>query len=214
MASCSKCSRPIEPGDTFCASCGARTAEAPSALQPEGGAAPLPRPSTLTRSLPPVQQPNYVPPRPVGKPSALARMPATGWLLCGGAAAIALGSLLPWAQVSNAHRNYDFRKPKGWWPGPPYGSRRSSTMDRLAGNPKQIVETALGWFDFGRRCVVHLRGHELVRYWSATEHESRRTDHRRVRSVPIHGWRRGHVGLCGSRLASRSPTTDDGTLGV
>ena len=102
MASCSKCSRPIEPGDTFCASCGARTAEAPSALQPEGGSAPLPRPSALTQSLPPVQQPNYVAPRPLVKPGALARMPATGWLLCGGAAAIALGSLLPWAQVSNA----------------------------------------------------------------------------------------------------------------
>lgn len=100
MANCSTCSSPIEPGDAFCPSCGARTAEAPSALQPEGSSPPLPRPSALKQSFPSEQEPSYVGPRPLVKPGALARMSETGWLLCGGAAAIALGSLLPWAQTS------------------------------------------------------------------------------------------------------------------
>lgn len=98
--SCSTCGSSIEQGDAFCASCGARTAQAPAAPQPEQGS-PVPPPAySFAQSYAAEAPPGNVAPRPLLKPDMLARMSANGWILCGGAAAIAIASLLPWAQVS------------------------------------------------------------------------------------------------------------------
>lgn len=124
MTNCSKCGSPLAANDRFCSSCGASTAAAASAPQPEPVSGPSPPPSLFQAfksapapnpAAPPdpvAPAPNPVPlaPNPVApgpdlgapRPSVgwLAQISATGWLLCGGAAAIVIASFLPWSQAS------------------------------------------------------------------------------------------------------------------
>jgi hypothetical protein len=72
MANCSKCGSLLEPGDAFCASCGARMAEAPAAARSERAVPAPPPSSSFTRSRPVETQPDPVAPRRLLNPSALA----------------------------------------------------------------------------------------------------------------------------------------------
>ena len=117
MTNCSKCGSPLAANDRFCSSCGASTAAAAFAPQPEPVSGPSPPPSLFQAfnsapapnpAAPPdpvAPAPNPVAPGPdLGAPrpsvGSLAQISATGWLLCGGAAAIVIASFLPWSQAS------------------------------------------------------------------------------------------------------------------
>lgn len=117
MTNCSKCGSPLAANDRFCSSCGASTAAAAFAPQPEPVSGPSPPPSLFQafKSAPapnPAAPPDPVAPAPnpvapgpdLGAPrpsvGSLAQISATGWLLCGGAAAIVIASFLPWSQAS------------------------------------------------------------------------------------------------------------------
>lgn len=69
---CSMCGGSIEQGDAFCASCGARTVEAPADVRSEGAVPAPPPSSSFTRSRPVETEPDPVAPRPLLNPSALA----------------------------------------------------------------------------------------------------------------------------------------------
>jgi hypothetical protein len=97
LASCSNCGSSIEQGDAFCGSCGARIAQAPSA-PPAGGGSP---PSSFTQSYAADPRPGNVARRPLLTPDMLARVSPNGWILCGGAAAVVIASLLPWVALSS-----------------------------------------------------------------------------------------------------------------
>lgn len=101
LASCSNCGTSIDQGDAFCGSCGARIAQAPSAPPLGGGPSGQGGPSSFTQSYAADPPPGNVPPRPLLKSDMLARVSANGWILCGGAAAIVIASLLPWVAVSS-----------------------------------------------------------------------------------------------------------------
>jgi zinc-ribbon domain len=101
MTNCAQCGSPIEPGDAFCSSCGARAAQAAPEPQPEPAPPTPPAPSAVAQSYVP-PGPNFSPPRTFAKPDALGQVTRNGWILCGGAAAIAIGSLLPWVSVSSS----------------------------------------------------------------------------------------------------------------
>jgi hypothetical protein len=77
------------------------TADVPLALSPEGSPDPPSVPSPPPAVDPSAQQSDRVGPRPVLRSDTLARMSTTGWLLCGGAAAVIIASLLPWVSVSS-----------------------------------------------------------------------------------------------------------------
>lgn len=97
---CSSCGSSIEQGDAFCGSCGAQTAEAPMPPQREDVFSPPARPSSRSQPHAREPHPNYVAAQPAAKPEMPVRMSGTGWILCGGAAAVAIAAVLPWSQAS------------------------------------------------------------------------------------------------------------------
>jgi hypothetical protein len=96
---CSRCGSSIEQGDAFCSSCGARTAEAPMPPQPEDSFSAPAAPSAFSQPYAHEHDRDpAAPPQP--KLELPVRMSATGWILCGGAAAVAVAALLPWSEAS------------------------------------------------------------------------------------------------------------------
>jgi hypothetical protein len=101
MTTCSQCASLMEPGDAFCSSCGARAPQAAPEPPADFGAPAPPASGSVAQSyLPP--RSNFGAPGPRAKPEVLAQISTNGWVLCGGAAAIVIGSLLPWVSVSSA----------------------------------------------------------------------------------------------------------------
>ena len=84
----------------------------------------------------------------------------------------------------------------------------SSRRSRLGSAGRQhggIVETASAWLGGRCRRAVDLRCDELVRSEPASERRPRGADQRRSRPLPIHRWRRSHVGVRCSCLPSTPP---------
>ena len=101
LSICSQCGGAIEQGDAFCPACGARMVDAPLASHPEEGSRGLPPAASFAQSYEAGERRGNVAPQPLLSKDILARVSANGWLLCGGAAAIVIGSLLPWVAVSS-----------------------------------------------------------------------------------------------------------------
>ena len=114
MANCPTCASPIEAGDAFCSSCGAKTPQAAPTPQPEV-TAPAPAPSSVAQAYVAPLQPNYVAPRPLVNRDVVKtvkQLSTNGWLLCGGAAAMVIGSLLPWSSISDGQGDTASGNPK------------------------------------------------------------------------------------------------------
>lgn len=98
MATCSNCGNTVEAADAFCSACGARTVQ----VTPEVVTSP---PFSPVGDPPLAQvagQPSPIAAMsPAAATSALAQISTNGWTLIGSAAAIFIGSLLPWVQASS-----------------------------------------------------------------------------------------------------------------
>jgi hypothetical protein len=75
--------------------------DAPLASQPEEASRGVPPAAAFAQSYDAGDRRGNVAPQPLLRKDMLARVSANGWLLGGGAAAIAIGSLLPWVAVSS-----------------------------------------------------------------------------------------------------------------